>query len=218
MNPNIVTYYRDRAEEYEKIYHKPERRHDLLLAEKILQDTFSGKDVFEAACGTGYWTQKIAATAKSIRAIDINDTVLEIAKSKSYSPAKVYFQTADLFEQGSTHVYESLFGGFIWSHIKVQDLPVFLNIIAGLVVNSGTIVFMDNCYVEGSNLPIGDQDDSGNTYQIRTLENGTRHKVLKNFPSEIFIRQQLEDRAVEVEFIRLKYYWIVKYKRKASTP
>ena len=81
MNSDIVSYYRDRAKEYEKIYSKPERQSDLLLAEQILKDTFAYKDVFEIACGTGYWTQKISATAKNILATDINNTVIEVAKS-----------------------------------------------------------------------------------------------------------------------------------------
>ncbi len=216
MNQDILTYYSDRAKEYEKIYRKPERQSDLLIAEKKLQNTFAGKDVFEVACGTGYWTQKIAATANSILATDINDTVLEIARSKSYSPASVDFRKADIFELASTDKYESLFGGFIWSHIKLQDLHYFLNIVENLVINFGTIVFMDNNYVEGSSLPVAYKDDSGNTYQIRTLENGTKHKVLKNFPTDFFIKKQLENRALDVEFVNLKYYWILKYQMKAT--
>lgn len=214
MNQDIVSYYRERAKEYETIYNKPERKSDLLLAEKILQDTFAGRDVLEVACGTGYWTQKIAATAKNILATDINDTVIEIARSKGYWPATVNFRTGDLFKQAGTDRYESLFGGFIWSHIKLHELNNFLNVVENWVVNSGTIVFMDNNYVEGSSLPVTDKDDSGNTYQIRTLENKTIHKVLKNFPTEFFIKKQLEDRATDIEYINLKYYWILKYKRK----
>jgi hypothetical protein len=53
MNSNIVSYYRHRANEYEKIYSKPERQNDLLQAAHILQDVFRDKNVFEIACGTG---------------------------------------------------------------------------------------------------------------------------------------------------------------------
>ena len=212
MNSDIVSYYRDRAKEYEKIYSKPERQSDLLLAEQILKDIFAGKDVFEIACGTGYWTQKISATAKNILATDINDTVIEVAKSKNYSPAKVDFQTADIFELTKNKKHESLFGGFIWSHINLQDLNKFICTVNNLVCSFGTIVFMDNNYVGGSNHPVTDKDDFGNTYQTRTLENGSKHKVLKNFPTEKFLRQILTDKATDVEFISLQYYWILKYK------
>jgi len=212
MNTDLVSYYKDRAKEYEKIYSKPERQTDLLIAGQILQDTFSGHDVFEIACGTGYWTEKISRTAKNILATDINDTVIEIAKSKEYSQAKVDFQIADIFNLANVAKRESLFGGFIWSHIKLQDLKSFVDVANSLVKAGGTIVFMDNNYVEGSNLPLTDKDDLGNTYQTRTLEDGTTHKVLKNFPSEAAIRELLTDKASEIDFIQLPYYWILKYK------
>jgi 2-polyprenyl-3-methyl-5-hydroxy-6-metoxy-1,4-benzoquinol methylase len=212
MNSDIVSYYKDRAKEYEKIYSKPERQSDLLLAGQILLDIFADKNVFEIACGTGYWTQKISVTAKTILATDINDTVIEIAKYKNYSPAKVDFHTADIFDLTNTNKNESLFGGFIWSHIKLQDLNNFIDAVNNLVQSGGTIVFMDNKYVEGSNLPVTDKDNSGNTYQTRTLENGSTHKVLKNFPTETFIQQLLTDRAADINFINLQYYWILTYK------
>lgn len=215
MNTDLISYYKDRAKEYEKIYSKPERQVELLVAGQILQDTFAGKNVFEIACGTGYWTQKISATAKSIFATDINDTVIEIAKHKGYAPAKVDFQKVNIFDLANTDKRrECLFGGFIWSHIKLEDLANFIKTINNLVQTSGSIVFIDNNYVEGSSHPITDKDDLGNTYQTRTLENGTIHKVLKNFPTETFIRQLLADKATDIEFINLNYYWILKYRNK----
>ncbi len=212
MNSDIVSYYKERAKEYEKIYKKPERQNDLLLAEKILQETFAGKDVFEIACGTGYWTEKISATAKSILATDINDTVIKVARSKKYSPAKVDFQIGNIFNLANLDKHESLFGGFIYSHIKLQNLKDFFAITNSLVKKGGTIVFMDNIYVEGSNIPLTDKDDSGNTYQTRILENGTTHRVLKNFPTEESLRQLLIDKPTDINFINLQYYWILKYK------
>lgn len=213
-NPNsdLILYYKERANEYEKIYGKPERQNDLLTATQLLQDSFANKTVFEVACGTGYWTEKIAKTARSIIATDINETVLDIAKSKKYSPAVVDFQIADLFALANSVTYENLFGGFIWSHIKLQTLPEFVCLMNNRVHENGTVVFMDNKYVEGSSLPISDTDKLGNTYQTRTLANGTIHNVLKIFPTEVFIRQLLADKASDINFTNLTYYWILAYK------
>lgn len=212
MNTDIVSYYRDRTREYEKIYHKPERQEDLKQATDILQQIFKNKDIFEIACGTGYWTERIAKTAKTILATDINDTVIEVAKSKTYSPAQVAFQTADIFNLRHDIKYESLFGGFIWSHIKVEQLSNFLDQLHKLILKGGTAVFVDNNYVEGSNLPITGTDDMGNTFQTRQLENGSTYKVLKNFPTEKFIRQILKDKAADIDIRKLEYYWILIYK------
>lgn len=144
-------------------------------------------------------------------ATDINETVIKIARSKNYPSSKVNFQIADVFNLTDSRKHESLFGGFIWSHIKIEDLNAFIDIANSVVKCGGQIVFLDNKYVEGSSLPINDTDKLGNTYQIRVLENGTEHKVLKNFPAENFLRQLLAGRATEIEFINLRYYWILKY-------
>jgi demethylmenaquinone methyltransferase/2-methoxy-6-polyprenyl-1,4-benzoquinol methylase len=71
---------------------------------------------------------------------------------------------------------------------------------------------MDNHYVEGSSLPVAEQDEAGNTYQIRTLDDGSTHRVLKNFPTEEFLRKVLEDKATDIEFINKKHYWLLRYK------
>lgn len=211
-NSDLILYYKERANEYEKIYSKPERQNDLLIATQLLQGLLANKTVFEVACGTGYWTEKIAKTAHSIVATDINETVLDIAKSKKYLPAIVDFRIADLFALTNSVTYESLFGGFIWSHLKLQTLPDFIDLMTSLVHENGTVIFIDNKYVEGSNLPISDTDKQGNTYQTRTLANGTSHNVLKNFPTEAFIRQLLADKASDINFTNLTYYWILAYK------
>jgi len=52
-------------------------------------------------------------------------------------------------------------------------------------------------------------DDLGNSYQVRNLDNGTTHKVLKNFPTENFIRQLLAEKLSDINFINLQYYWIL---------
>jgi len=82
VNTDLIGYYRERAAEYEKIYTKPERQPDLQEAAQILQRIFQGKAVFEIACGTGYWTERLAKTATSILATDINTSVLELQNQK----------------------------------------------------------------------------------------------------------------------------------------
>ena len=216
MNTDLVSYYKDRANEYEKIYTKPERQEDLNKAAIILQEIFTNKHVLEIACGTGYWTGKIAKTATSIFATDINETVIEIAKKKELPSAKVSFGIADIYNFIDTKKYETLFGGFIWSHVLLQDLDKFIRTVNSLVAPGGTVVFMDNNFVEGRNHPITKIDEKGNSFQTRKLEDGTTHLVLKNFPTEAFLRHTLKDFAGEIEFFNLTYYWIVCYTTKTN--
>lgn len=216
MNTDIVSYYKDRAKEYEKLYSKPERQEDLKSAATILQEIFADKQVLEIACGTGYWTEKIAATATSIFATDINESVIEIAKKKDFLSKQVSFGIADIYNFSDNNKFESLFGGFIWSHILLQDLDKFLLTVNSLVSAGGTVVFMDNNYVEGSNHPITERDEHGNSFQTRKLEDNTTHLVLKNFPTEIFLQQKLKDMVGEFKFFNLTYYWIICYTTKTN--
>jgi demethylmenaquinone methyltransferase/2-methoxy-6-polyprenyl-1,4-benzoquinol methylase len=137
--------------------------------------------------------------------------VLELARKKDYAGKQVAFEIADLYEFAPDKPFESLFGGFIWSHIPVQELNRFLATMKRLVVPGGTVVLMDNRYVEGSNLPITHSDEHGNTFQTRKLEDGSTHQVLKNFPSEVFLREQIEGRGGEMSYWKMEYYWLLSW-------
>ena len=214
MNTDQIEYYLDRAKEYERIYQKPERQEDLKKLRIILKDLFNAKSVFEIACGTGYWTQFISETAESIFAIDINETVIEIARSKKYE-SRTTFEKADIFNLTNVNEkFDSGFGGFIWSHIPKQELDVFLSGFISNISQGGLVVFVDNQYVEGSNTPIDSKDDYGNTYQIRKLSNGNNYKVMKNFPTDKEIMDIIDPIGSEVEIEKLKYFWVLKFKVK----
>jgi demethylmenaquinone methyltransferase/2-methoxy-6-polyprenyl-1,4-benzoquinol methylase len=209
-----IQYYFERAKEYERIYQKPERQEDLKKLRIILKELFFSKSVLEIACGTGYWTQFISETAKSLFAIDINETVIEIAQSKKYQ-SPTTFQKADIFNL--THAnekFDSGFGGFIWSHIPKQELDVFLSGFISNISPGGLVVFVDNQYVEGSNTPVDSKDEYGNTYQIRKLSNGNNYKVMKNFPADKEIMDIIDPIGSDIEIEHLKYFWVLKFKVK----
>ena len=67
-------------------------------------------------------------------------------------------------------------------------------------------MFIDNAYVEGSSTPISRTDEQGDTYQMRRLDDGSRHEVLKNFPAESELRAAVEGLAADVRVKFLRYY------------
>lgn len=210
MNENLISYYDARAKEYEKVYLNPNEQEDLRKATKIFQDLFARKTVLEFACGTGYWTERIAETATSIFATDINESVIEIAKKRQNET--ITFAVADMFDFSPEENFDAVFGGFIWSHILLQDLEKFIEQVKGFLKPNGTIVFIDGNSVAGTNHDlknISKTDELGNTFQTRKLENGTSHLVLKNFPTKEFLSRKLSKIATEIQFIKLEYYWIV---------
>lgn len=210
MNENIVNYYDRRAREYEKVYQNPDEQDDLRRAEEIFLPIFEGKRVLEIACGTGYWTERLAKTAESIFATDINVSVIEIARERRIE-GNVTFAVADMFEIEAENKFDAVFCGFIWSHVSLEDLDRFLKKLQNLTKPGGPIVFIDCNPVPGSKhdpKSITKTDQHGNTYQDRTLIDGSAHRVLKNFPTDDFLTQKLATVATEIQITRLEHYWI----------
>ena len=56
----LADYYRERAQEYDAVYDKPERQEDLARLRALLPPLVAGRSVLEVAAGTGYWTTALA--------------------------------------------------------------------------------------------------------------------------------------------------------------
>jgi SAM-dependent methyltransferase len=150
-----VNYYARRAQEYERIYLKPERQNDLQRLRDFVERAFAGAHVFEVACGTGYWTEIIARTAATIVATDINEEVLAVARAKLIDPRRVTFRKEDAFALPVlAQRFSAGFSGFWWSHIPKANLRPFLEGFHRVLSPGARVVFMDNIYVEGSSTPL----------------------------------------------------------------
>jgi demethylmenaquinone methyltransferase/2-methoxy-6-polyprenyl-1,4-benzoquinol methylase len=208
----LVDYYRRRAAEYEAIYARPERQHDLSLLKKMIPGKFVGKTVLEIACGTGYWTQEIAQAAKRVLATDVAEEPMRIAQAKSYPAGKAAFETADAYALGEgLGRFNAAFAGFWWSHVPRERIAEFLGSLHARLEPGSRVLLLDNLYVEGNSTAIAGIDASGNTYQMRRLGDGTRVRVLKNFVSEDELRTQLAAHAAELRYQALEYYWLAEY-------
>lgn len=208
----LVDYYAQRAHEYEKIYAKPERQDDLRNLERTIPEFFCGKKVLEIACGTGYWTQSISHTANEILGIDYNPEVLEIAETKDYRDCPVNLTIDDAYSLNNVSSnYDAAFCGFWWSHIPISKVPEFLTTLHSRLKSQSPIVLLDNLFVAGSSTPIAREDPEGNTYQIRTLQDGTRHEVLKNFPDKTKLEKSIDGYGLNFSYQKYNYFWLVHY-------
>src|SRR5258706_10300167 len=214
---NLAAYYARRAAEYERIYAKPERQADLARLRARIAAVFSGRRIFEIACGTGYWTEVIAEQATAITAIDAAEETLAIARSKKYPERKVSFATGDAYalaDFGRRH--DALFAGFWWSHVPLARLDAFLAGVSKAVAPGAIVAFLDNRYVEGSSTPVSRRDAEGNTYQTRKLDDGSTHEVLKNFPSDRELVERAAAHGVEASVEWFDYYWLLVYRTKTD--
>jgi demethylmenaquinone methyltransferase/2-methoxy-6-polyprenyl-1,4-benzoquinol methylase len=212
-HPELVDYYSRRAPEYERIYHKPERQEDLRALEALVLRDLAGLDVLEVACGTGWWTERIARVARSILATDAGEEVLAIARAKSLPAQRARFEIADAFAPhaiaGSFH---AAFAGFFWSHVGRERLAGWLVALHRRLGAGARVVAVDNRYVAGSSTPVARTDAAGNAYQVRALADGTEHEVLKNFWTEEELRAAVSGIAADIEFTGLTYYWRMSYR------
>ena len=155
---SLIDYYAKRANEYERIYEKPERQNDLAKLKELFQKTCAGHYILEIACGTGYWTQAISQTAKSITATDFNEEVLQIARAKKYG-CEVSFQKADAFNVSfPQNNFTAGLAAAWWSHLKNSEIRNFLSKFQRQFCSGSLMVFMDNRFVPGSNTPISRTD------------------------------------------------------------
>jgi demethylmenaquinone methyltransferase/2-methoxy-6-polyprenyl-1,4-benzoquinol methylase len=209
----MQAYYAQRAREYERIYHKPERQADLARLRADIPALFEGETVLEMACGTGYWTPLIAARAKSVLALDYAVETLEIARSKVYEKSNVVFEQGDAYRLPAwPEKFSACYAGFWWSHIPVESIDGFLAGLHARLAPGARVAFMDNRYVEGSSTPLARRDAAGNTYQERRLADGSRHEVLKNFPAEGELEARLGRVGTEVRVVHYQYYWLASYR------
>lgn len=208
----LAGYYAARAAEYERIYDKPERQADLARLRTMIPRYLADRDVLEIACGTGYWTQLIAPSARTIAATDINEETLQIARIRRYPTGCVTFDVADVYALPPRYAnFTGAFAGFWWSHVLAAERPRFVAALHRALAPGAVVVVLDNRYVPGSSTPISQRDAAGNSYQQRSLDDGTEHVVLKNFPTEAQLRADIADVATDIEYTELDYYWLLKY-------
>ncbi len=211
MSDALRDYYSARAAEYDQVYQKPERQADLRAIETWLPPLLEGRRVLEIACGTGYWTRFLAPEAESVVAIDAAAGPLEIARRR-LSADNVTFRPGDAYrlsaESGS---FNGAFAGFWLSHVPRQQMRDFLRQLALRLEPGSPVVLLDNRYVEGSSTPISERDLEGNTYQVRPLANGSRHRVLKNFPTESELRLLAAAVSPHCDYHEWPHYWGLRF-------
>lgn len=231
----LQAYYAARAAEYDRVYLKPERQADLRQIEAWLPARLAGRRLLEVACGTGYWTRLIAPVAAHLLAVDASPETLDIARRRV--PAeRVLFRVGDAYElsectgrsgrdeskESEAHRdcsrpaepsqrFDAAFAGFWWSHVPRARLREFLQGLHACLEPGARVVFLDNRFVPGSSTPVSEQDAQGDTWQQRRLDDGSTHRVLKNFPTEAALREAVAGLATDVHVTTWAYYWALDY-------
>jgi demethylmenaquinone methyltransferase/2-methoxy-6-polyprenyl-1,4-benzoquinol methylase len=213
----ITRYYAARGPEYDLTagYADPVAERLRVSIKARYQAVFSGLDVLEIACGTGYWTEVIAQTAKSVLATDINPSLISIARKRLSRFSNVELQVVDAYSlDGVRTGFGAALAIWWWSHIPKSKLRQFLLSLHLKLKPGAFILFIDQLpsAYEGMKRH---RDAEGNLLEERVLQDDRKFNIVKNFPSEQEIRGVLRDIAENVRFEKLpnEHSWNVSYNR-----
>ena len=129
-------YYRERASEYDEWFYRlgrydrgPEWNGHWFDEVRTLQQAVAGlgrcESILELACGTGIWTQALAAMSNDVTAVDASPEAIEINRRKIDSDSVVYLPY-DIFEWQPGRQYDLVFFAFWLSHVPPERLEPFL--------------------------------------------------------------------------------------------
>jgi ubiquinone/menaquinone biosynthesis C-methylase UbiE len=214
-------YYRRRAKGYDEELYQTRadlaRQEELQSIADVSREALKARRVLDVACGTGYWTEIVSETARSIVGADIAKEMLEIARGKQFK-CPVSFCRADVFNLPFKNV--SFNGGmadFWFSHIPREKIESFLEDFHCLLESGSLVLVADNVYIAGIGGEFVKKEGDVNTYKRRKLGDGSEHLVLKNYFSsgeltEIFARHVRGFGRKNVFYG--KYYWYLFYELK----
>lgn len=201
LEDEITRYYDAISLDYDKSagYTNPEVEELRKSIKERFQEILCGKNVLEIACGTGYWTQVIAETSKSVLAIDINPSMISMAAEKCAKLNNVSFLVADAYTlKGIPGGFDAAFAHWWWSHIPKNLITSFLNTLHSKL-NTGSIVFFRD-HLAYSGFKTSDNIE-GNNIENRQLSDGSAFNVVKNYPSKDEIFTALSGIADDVQYL-----------------
>jgi SAM-dependent methyltransferase len=194
-----IAYYSARAAEYDRMLLGERRYHlngldaasadsdtrELATVEARLRELAPFGNVLEIACGTGWWTKRLAKPARSVTALDASPEMLKILRRRVRGTGLRAVQ-ADVFGWTPDRTYDLVFFSFWLSHVPPDRFEQFWELVRGCLTPAGRVFFIDEMEWEG--FDGGEQalgDDRGTT--VRPLEDGRTFRMVKVYhrPAEL---------------------------------
>src|SRR4051812_36363298 len=178
-----VRYYRHRAREYDSTSYGD---FDELAPriDRVLDELGPRGHAIELACGTGFWTSRLAQRVDSLLAVDTSPETIAIARSRVTD--NVDFVVGDAFALPVRGVFDTVFMAAWLSHVPTDLFDDFWSSLAGLLRPGGRVLIMDEAPSRARELFV-DED-----VVVRETSDGVVHRAVKVFwePAELMARLQ----------------------------
>jgi demethylmenaquinone methyltransferase/2-methoxy-6-polyprenyl-1,4-benzoquinol methylase len=186
-------YYRARAPEYDEWWQR-RGRFDLgpeLAAEwdrEVAQvaaalETFGATGaVLELAGGTGWWTARLARTARQLTVVDSSPESLELNSERVRRPDVGYI-VADLFTWRPPSTYDVVFFSFWLSHVPRPRFSDFWSLVRSCLAPGGRVFVIDNREAVADSYVVRRDTDQ----ELRRVHDGGEFQVVEVFyePEEL---------------------------------
>ena len=174
--------------------------------------------MLEVACGTGFWTACAAQVARGVTATDASLAMLAEARTKGL-PRSVTLAAADAYALGTVQgEFDAALAMFWLSHVPKARLREFLDGLRERLLPGAIVYLADNVYVPGLGGELLPPDASGDTFKLRRLADGSRHRVLKNYFEEGELRDLLSPFAGNLALRMASHFWSARFTSRARAP
>ena len=204
-----IDYYDARAAEYDRQLDRAGRYadapagddpqgHDIDEAQLALVDLATGRDVLELACGTGWWTRRLADKAASVTAIDASEAMLDINRQR-VNRGNVRYVRADLFAWVPDRTYDFVFFAFWLSHVPASRFESFWRTVDAALSPGGRVCFVDEHAASATREQedwVGGRDGVAR----RSLADGRTYRIAKTYPEPGDLQSHLAALGWDVTF------------------
>lgn len=143
-----IAYYRAFTPEYDRWRDDPlgwdewnrRRMPELEAAAVDLRDAVEGRRLLEIACGTGWWTERLASVASLVTALDAAPEAIDIARTRA---PDVHYVVGDVFSWEPDGPYDVVFFGYWLSHVPHGRFEAFWDLVRRALGPGGRALFVD---------------------------------------------------------------------------
>jgi SAM-dependent methyltransferase len=202
-------YYRERAGEYDDWWLRRGRYdHGAEINAKWFADAAEAQEaldrfkpvgeVLELACGTGLWTQRLAAHAEEVTAVDGSPEMLEICGER-LKGSSVRLVQADLFTWEPDGTYDVCFFSFWLSHVPEEHFEMFWQKVKDALGPDGRVFFIDSSRHDLASAVDHKLSDPEDPTMLRRLADGSEYRIVKRFYEPEPLRQRLAGLGWKIE-------------------